>query len=241
MKLPFLWDLPEEIKERFGMRGAGRQRAMFADGHLLLVLHEVPEPGEQKRNAVFFLRKPNGEWKSSGRGQGLEQLRKHVRSYSQAQELLIQEYEDADDAEEYFRVLEEVAPLHHAATNLHATLQSAREAVPQDRDIIDLRDWAYDLERTLDLLFTDTKNALDYHVARKAEEQALLSMQSIRLANRLNTLAAIFFPLTALASVFGMNLHSGMEGTPFLMWAVFVVGIGLGYLTREWVLRGTRG
>ena len=33
MKLPILWELPDDIKERFGERGAGKQRAMVADGH----------------------------------------------------------------------------------------------------------------------------------------------------------------------------------------------------------------
>ena len=70
MNLP-MWDLPDEIKRRFGQRGAGRQRAMVADGHLLLVLHKAPQRGERERKAVFFWRKPDGEWKSSGKGEGL--------------------------------------------------------------------------------------------------------------------------------------------------------------------------
>ena len=123
------------------------------------------------------------------------------------------------------RILESVGPLHHAVRNLHATLQAAREAIPDDRDIIDMRDWAYDLERTLDLLQTNTKHALDYH--------------SVQVANRLNVLAAIFFPMTAIASVFGMNLASGLEGSSVLVfWSVLLIGISLGSVTSWWALRG---
>lgn len=66
-----------------------------------------------------------------------------------------------------------MGPLHHAVRNLHATLQAAREAIPDDRDIIDMRDWAYDLERTLDLLQTNTNRARESNVT--AEKQTRLS------------------------------------------------------------------
>ena len=168
-------------------------------------------------------------------------LRKHLGEYGSAEERFSEEYEQAETAEDYFRILEEMAPLHHAANNLHATLQAAREGIPDDRDIIDLRDWAYDLERTLDLLYADTKNGLDFHIAKQAEEQARLSLRSVQTANRLNILAAIFFPLTAISSVFGMNLRSGLENAPLLVfWFVFLIGVALGFTTREWVLQGMR-
>ena len=237
MKLPFLWELPDEIKERFGERGAGKQRAMVADGHLLLVLHRSPKRDQRRREGVFFWRKPDGEWLCSGKGEGLHGLRRHIEEYSLAEQGFSEEYDRAEAAEDYFQILEEMAPLHHAAKNLHATLQAAREGVPDDRDIIDLRDWAYDLERTLDLLYMDTKNALDFNIAKKAEEEAKLSLRSLQTAHRLNMLAAIFFPLTAISSVFGMNLRSGLEDASILIfWVVSVLGILLGFAIREWVL-----
>ena len=42
--LPYDWDVPEVFRKRLG-EGAGRQRCMTADGHLLLVLHQPPTPG----------------------------------------------------------------------------------------------------------------------------------------------------------------------------------------------------
>jgi len=241
VKLPQSWYLPNEIKVRFGRKRSGRQRAMVADGHLLLVLHQAPQRDKREREGVFFWRKPNGEWEYSGRGSGVRRLMEHVEAYSVAEQQLTQEFEQAQDAEDYFRVLQKVAPLHHAAKNLYATLQTAREAIPQDLDLIDTRDWAYDLERALDLLYTDTKNALDFHLARQAEDQSRFSMQSVKFANRLNVLAAIFFPLTAVASVFGMNLPSGFEGgSTGMFWAVFFGGILLGVVISGWALRGAQ-
>lgn len=225
MTLPVSWHLPHEIRARFGQKRSGRQRAMAADGHLLLVLHRAPQHGMRDREAIFFWRRPGGHWEYSGRGSGLRRLIEHIEEYSLAEQKLAREYERARGAKDYLRILERVGPLHHAVRNLHATLQTAREAIPDDRDIIDMRDWAYDLERTLDLLQTDTKHALDY--------------RSVQVANRLNVLAAIFFPMTAIASVFGMNLVSGLEGSSILIfWSVLLAGIALGFVTSWWALKG---
>ena len=236
MKIPISWDLPQEIIVRFGQT-PGRQRAMVADGHLLLVLHRAPSADEIEREGVFFWRKPNGDWEYSGRGRGLPALREHVGAYDAAQRRLEEEYAEASDAEDYFHILEQVAPLSHAAQSLHNTLQAAREAIHEDRDIIDLRDWAYQIERGFELLYTDTKNALDFSIARRAEEEAQLSHQAVQTAHRLNVLAAIFFPLTAISSLFGMNLRNGLEdSSTAVFWMVFLAGIVVGLAIREWAL-----
>jgi hypothetical protein len=167
----------------------------------------------------------------------LQALRAHVEAYGEAQKQLEEAYEDADEADDYFRILEQVAPLSHAANNLHDVLQTAREAIHEDRDIIDLRDWAYQIERGFELLYTDTKNALDYSIAKRAEEEAHLSRQAVQTGHRLNILAAIFFPLTAIASLFGMNMRSGLEDSPvWVFWAVFLAGILVGAVVCEWAL-----
>ena len=238
MRLPGGWELPEKITQRFGQKGAGRQRAMAADGHLLLVLHTVPEPNTDDREPMFFWRKPTGEWAFSGKGDGLNGLRKHVQSYEDAAQKMSEAYKKADSAEDYFKILDNLVPLFHSARNLHATLQDAREAAPEDRDLIDLRDAAYEIERDLDLLHADSKNALDFSMAKQAEEQARIGMQELKSARRLNMLAAIFFPLTAIAGVFGMNLPHGFEHAPIAaFWGVFVFGILLGIFTCKWVTK----
>jgi Mg2+ and Co2+ transporter CorA len=236
MRLPSTWELPDAIKIRFGEKRSGKQRTMVADGHVLLVLHKVPTHEMDEREAAFFWRKPNGEWESTERGQGLFTLRQHVESFEQAEERFDAALRKAQNAEDYFQILQDLGPVSHAAKNLYATLQAAREAVHEDRDIIDLRDQAYDLQRTLELLYTDTRTALDFYMARKSEEQARLGMESIQSENRLNILAAIFFPITAIAGIFGMNLHSGLENLPiFGFWLIFAAGILLGFITRGWV------
>jgi Mg2+ and Co2+ transporter CorA len=239
MKLPSSWDLPEAIKNRLGRKSSGQQRAMVADGHLLLVLHQVPQHGKRDREAVFFWRKPEGNWEYSGRGIGLPALKKHLEDYSTAAEKLSQKYEQAELAEDYFQILEELVPLQRAAQNLHATLQAAREAISGDREIIDFRDGAAEIDRTLELLYLDTKNALDFKIAKQTEEQAQLSLQSLKAAHRLNILAAIFFPLTAISCVFGMNLPSGFENASTgVFWLVFLGGMTVGFFVRRWVARG---
>ncbi len=236
MKLPASWQLPDAIRIRFGEKRAGKQRAMVADGHLLLVLHKIPTHDMDEREAAFFWRKPDGEWESTARGQGLHTLRQHLETFEQAEERFDAALIKASNAEDYFQILQDLGPVSHAAKNLHATLQSAREAIHDDRNIIDLRDQAYDLQRTLELLYTDTRAALDFYMARKSEEQIRLGMQSIQSENRLNILAAIFFPITAIAGIFGMNLRSGLEDLPiFAFWMIFLGGLILGFMTRGWV------
>lgn len=240
MSLPLDWALPAQIRERFGMRSSGRQRAMVSEGHLLLVLHKVPGREASQREGLFFWRKPNGEWVSRGGGDGLKALQRHLQSFTQAEEQYSKLYEQAASAEDYFHILETIPAICHSAKNLQATLQAAREAIPEDRDLIDLRDWAYDIERSLDLLYEDTRNALDFNIARKAEEQARLSRQELQSSHRLNVLAAIFFPITAIAGIFGMNLPSGLENASSItFWVVLVSGTALGFAIYRWVVTGS--
>jgi hypothetical protein len=238
--VPSGWTLPLEIKQRLGHRDAGKQRAMVADQHLLLVLHKVPKQGTRKRTGVFYWRSPNGDWHYSGGGHGLEKLRSHVKAYGDAEQHLTEQYGQASTSADYFHLLENIGPLRRATENLYLALQAAREAIVDDRNIIDLRDAAIELTRTLELLYADTKNALDYTLAKQAEEQALLSHKAVQTAQRLNILAAVFLPLTALASLFGMNLRSGLEDqSSALFWGVLIIGMGLGSITKDWILRGT--
>ena len=240
MKLPPAWNLPAAIKHRLGQKSAGKQRVMRADGHLLLVLHQAPQIHQTDRIGVFIWRRPNGSWEHSNGGVGFQVVMKHLRTYDDAEALLVQQYNQAQTAADYFRLLEAIAPLRLATQNLHTTLQAAREGIPSDRDIIDARDWAYELERSLDLLQEHTKNALDFRLAQRAEEQTQLSLQAVKTGHRLNVLAAIFFPLTAVSCVFGMNLTSGLEGTsPATFWVTLGLAIALGFWVQRWSIAGS--
>lgn len=233
MPLPRQWDtVPEEIARRLGHKRSGRQRAMIADGHLLLILHDVPDKDAQQREGVYFWRQPSGKWESTGKGAGLVTLQAYVEAYELTADSYADWLEKAEDAQDYFDILEQLAPIQHAANSMYNALQAAREGMPDDVDIIDLRDQAYDIERTLSLLYANAKTALDYHIAKKAEHNALLAIESAKKEDKLNALAAFFFPLIALAGVFGMNLKSGLESTTsiFNFWLTLFGGIFLGYI-----------
>ena len=103
-------------------------------------------------------------------------------------------------------MLEQLTPTHRAAQNLYQVLQEARNMCPDYRDIIDVRDRAYVIERTADLLFSGTKNSLDFIVAKRAEEQVHASHRMAAAAHRLNILAAFFFPIITLTTIFGVDV-----------------------------------
>ena len=75
--LPPTWDVPAEFRERLGEK-VGRQRAMLADGHLLLVLHRPPKGNDPERTGRVFWRKPDGAWQSSDLGNGVAALSRHL-------------------------------------------------------------------------------------------------------------------------------------------------------------------
>lgn len=207
---------------------------MLAEGHLLLVLHRLPDPNQDlKREGILFWRTPDGEWKVSDGRSGVGALRTHLETYIHAAEELEADYERAADAVSYFRILEAITPLHRAAVNCHAALQSAREGLPEARELITLRDIAGDVERATELLQADAKNALDYQVARQNEEQARAANESANAGHRLNLLAALFLPLTAVTSIFGMSLPNGLEGAPsWVYWSIVAFGLVLGFVVR---------
>lgn len=209
--LPPAWNLPEEIKGRLG-DSVGRQRAMQAEGHLLLVLHAPPGPDDDRREARFFWRDPAGNWKAAGiTGSGIAALRNHLEDFAGRLDKLEARFQAADTATEYFEILQAIAPIHRTTRNMHVALQNARELLPADREIISVRDRAGELEREAELLHTDTKNGMDYTVARRSEELAGRSYDMAVSSHRLNLLAALFFPIATASSIFGMNLTHGLD------------------------------
>lgn len=231
--IPHNWAVPTKFRERLG-ENAGRQRAMLHEGHLLLVLHEVPKPSDPERRPAIFWRAPDGAWKaSSGRG-GLSALRDLVESFAKVSLELEKKLDEARRASDYFEVLSQSGPLLRTARNQHKALQEAREGVASDRDLILVRDTMSDVERTAELIQFDAKNGLDFTIARRSEEQAVNTDHILETNHRLNLLAALFFPVTALGSILGMNLVSGYEtrNAPWLFWATTVFAILIGLLVR---------
>jgi hypothetical protein len=230
--LPPSWEVPAELRERLGER-VGRQRAMLAEGHLLLVLHRPPKKDETERFPRLFWRKPDGTWQSNELGNGPTALARHLGDFAE----LIDKYDRQDDqaqtVTDYFGILEGVTPLARTIRNLHAVLQDAREKVPDNRDLINARDKAYELERSAELLVADVRNALEFATAKKSEEQAASSHNMATAAHRLNLLAAFFFPIATLSAVFDTSLSHPLEQyipAPYAFYSVIGLGLFFGVL-----------
>lgn len=216
--VPFGWQVPGVFRSRLGER-AGRQRIMTADGHLLIILHKVPGAGSSARESVLFWRNPNGDWISTEGGSGLGASTAYFEQWRRVIDELEDVMAEPPLAENYFTVLQRTAPLLRTIRNTYRAMQDAREACP-DREILLARDEAGELERAVDLLHHDAKNGMEFMIARQGEEQARQSNRLVTTGHRLNLLAAIFLPLTALGSVFSMHLANGLEqwNAPWTFW-----------------------
>ena len=238
MIIPHNWQIPESIKARVGTNTYGRQRAIIEEGHLLLILHDKPEPDQDERQGSLFWRTPDGEWKSSRGGKSVQSLKDFIQEYLDAHEKLEDDYDAARSAKDFFKALETAIPLKRAASHAFEAIQNAREALKDYTDLIELRDLAYDNERRFDLLVQDARNAVDFKIAVESEEQADLSKEALLASHKLNRIAALFLPLTALTSVFGMSMESGLESMgSTLFWAIFVIGVATGFAMKAWVVK----
>jgi Mg2+ and Co2+ transporter CorA len=75
---------------------------------------------------------------------------------------------------------------------------------------------------------------MNYTLARRSEELAQSSHQLAEAGHRINMLAAIFLPLMTVATLFGMNLISGLEDrSPVIFWIVGAAGLLLGMQVRS--------
>jgi len=211
--IPATWQVPDIFRKRLGA-SVGRQRAMQADGHLLLVLHLPPDPDQKNREPRILWRDPQGDWRGTDTGSGTVAVRKHLDQYDAKLDEFEKDEAAATKADDYLPLLEGLAPLLRSIRNLEQVMQDARTMIPDDRDLIDFRDAAYELARNADLLYTDARNGMDVAIIRRAEEQSRAAERTAVAANRFNLLVAFFFPIGILAGVFGVNLKNGLEEIP---------------------------
>ena len=236
MIIPPNWTLPEAIKNRLGQNTYGRQRVIAEDGHVLLVLHQPPGADDSKREGVLFWRNPAGEWQASRGGSGPGALKRHIQSFAELETKLAAEFENAGDIKVIFDLVEALTPLARSARNMQIAVQDAREVIKGDPFIIEMRDLAYDAERNIDLLLEDVRLGIQYRTAREEEKQAKAGQDALRASHRLNVLAALFLPVTAMASIFGMNfIHPLDEKNSLHWWMVLGAGIVLGLGVKSWV------
>ena len=238
-RLNHSWRLPPAIEARLGESSYGPQRAIYEAEHLLIILHEPPEAEDRERKSTLFLRMPDGSLHCNGHPRGESKLRALLERYREQWADCERLYETAGSASDLFKLLERLAPLNRSSTNLAAALQSAREACKQDKFLISMRDEGHEVSRSYDLLTADARLALEYRIAKNAEEQALRTDQMTEAQHKLNVLAAFTFPVMALATLLGMNLTHGMEARgPEFFWTVLAAGVGVGFLVKMWVMRG---
>jgi hypothetical protein len=233
--------VPDVFRRRLGDQ-PGRQRAMFEEGHLLLVLHASPSPDTPHREGRFFWRDTAGAWTPPGTAPSQPGVGQLLGEYEKALEQLQQAEDDAVTARDYFDLLNRLNPLVRAARNMHETIQDGREAVPGDRQLLLWRDRAYAISRSAELLHNDAKNALDFAVAERAEHEAESSRRALTAAHRLNTLVACFFPIATMAAIFGANLGHGLESydrlhAPYPLLVVLGGGLMLGLLLMAFINR----
>jgi tetratricopeptide (TPR) repeat protein len=194
---------------------------MHWEDHLLIISHDVPEAGESNRRGIIFWREPSGEWHASNGDPGKVAISNLLGKYEKALEEFDQMEAKAQRSDEYLVLLEGLGPFVRASRNWLNVLQDARTAYPDALELIDLRDRAYEISRTAELLNQDARNSMDVAVVRRAEEQSLASAQMAVSAHRLNALAAIFFPLATLGTIFGTSLTEGWTWSrtpvPFLL------------------------
>lgn len=237
--IPKTWDLPGAIRKRLG-ESVGKQRLMQEEGHLLLLLHQVPTAEDDAiRNPMVAWRNLAGEWKSAPVGGGLTGLETHVATYRTAILQLDEEVESAKTARQYFDVMRRMYPLQRSTRSLLQVLQATREALSDDSRIINLRDEAAELERGIELVVVDAKSGMEFSLAEAASQQALAADAANHEARRLNRLAAFFFPLATLVAVFGMNPPDSVWRNPGF-WAVLGAGVLLGFFVHALVASGPR-
>ncbi|MCC7338021.1 MAG: hypothetical protein IT422_23265 [Pirellulaceae bacterium] len=229
--IPSNWQLPDYFRRRLGS-SAGRQRLMQSEGQLLIVVHRVPEPNEVTRRGVLVWF-DGQQWRASDGGPGKLAVESLLDVYTKKIEQFDQQEAKAQSAAEYLPLLDGLTPLVRAARNLYEVLQEARTVANEVHELIDWRDRAYDISRTAELLYQDAKNSMELAVVRRAEEQAAASHKMSVSAHRLNTMAAIFFPLATLGSIFGTTFTENWSWSqttgPFLWFLVvgLVTGFGL--------------
>lgn len=221
LKLPEHFAVERELLEQFSNR-PGHQRCVEGHDELLLVVHEVPQPGVPEREALYFWKRRDGRWMEE-QGEGLGGLVELLERYSKAIDAHEDVIDDADTAAEIFAILRHSGPLARSTRNLVAALEQALMVDHDDREIRACRDRAREVERAADLLNADARVTLEFWRAERAEENSRSAARLGRIAFRMNLLAGFFLPLMAFSSLFGMNVNIPSVFAP-LFWGILMFG-----------------
>lgn len=224
-QLPANFEIEPELRDQLSGR-PGHQRCIEGAGELLLILHEVPEPGVPERQAIAFWKRHDRRWVQA-KGAGLsgvgDLLDRYARAIDGHEELI----EAADTAAEIFGIIRHAGPLARSSRNLVQALEQALGIDPEDREIRGFRDRAREVERAADLLLADARATLEFWRAERAEEHSRSAARLGRIAFRLNLLAGFFLPVVAIGGLLGMNVRLPDFLMP-MFWGIFFGGMAVG-------------
>ena len=205
--IPKQWQVPQIFRDRLGAE-PGQQRIMVEEGQYLIILHQVPTAADRgNRTAALFWINEQGEWKSTPNSGGIAGLIAHLDEYEERVKTLEQELDASQSASaaDLHKIHDESTPLYRASRHLLAVMQELRKLFPENRKILLLRDSAVNIERASELILADTKSSLEYLIAQSSKIQADAAHQATLEANKLNRLAAFFFPVITIISVLSLK------------------------------------
>lgn len=217
-----------ELLEQLSSR-PGNQRCLIGHDELLLVVHEVPEPKVPEREALIFWRHPPEGWLGPDGSKGLGAMNRLLDRFQEAVDSHEALIDEADTAAEVFAIIRHSGPLARTMRNLVLALEQALVHDDDDRELINLRDRARDIERAAELLYHDAKLTLDFWQAESAEDQQEATVKLNKIMFRLNLMAGFFLPMVALGGLFGMNVDLPAFVKP-MFWAILAGGLLMGLI-----------
>lgn len=165
-------------------------------------------------------------------------MKEMVAAYAEHAQQIEKRLGTARVARDFFEVLVTLRPLEHRVRELGLVLQRASEREATDLEFQGLAMRAAATARHLALLVLRTEDGRDFDLAQLTEEQADISNQMVVSGQRLNFLVAMLLPMTALTSIFGMNLIEHQGGSAGVMAAsVVLFALLLGGLLSLFVAR----
>ena len=206
--IPKQWQVPQIFRDRLGA-DPGKQRVMSEEGQYLIILHKVPSAVDKgARTAALFWINEVGEWKSTPDSGGISGLIQHLDEYEEATKKLEAELDSPvalQSAEHLHEIHDNATPLYRASRHLLAVMEELRGLLPENRKLLILRDTAVNIERSADLLLADTKSSLEFLIVKNSMKQADAAHVATLEANKLNRLAAFFFPVITIASILSIK------------------------------------
>lgn len=216
--------LPERWRYRVG-DPVGRQRMLEEDGHLLLILHEVP--GDSEKDWFFWVDETK-KWSSAPEAGGLRHMRLLLDRYEEVVDALEARLKVADSVADFYSILREEAPVGRALKQVRLIAARARKIHKKNRPLLQIRSIAEELDDDLTLVQNEARLGMEAVAAESAENQRIVSEKQTSDGLKLNLLASFYLPLMALSSLMGMNVINGFEDTRWMFWLIFTIGVGAG-------------